>query len=199
MTNLEFLTEWKIWSHPYSFSILICSPLLCWVGFDVWWEPGEISASAQSCWFFSDYQSKEKCHAKEMTGDYWANDLICSEAEIWTLHQWQHQRDHRSERLPGFTWHRRRLGGTGIQGPAPQGIFLALLIKWPTEDGEQPQPGVFSYSLKLSSVLWHLRRAAVSLPFIPILPKPILIPAAQWWLHYQQTGTTHCKSERMQF
>lgn len=32
--------------------------------------------------FFPDYQSKEKCHAKEMTGDHWTDDLISSEPEI---------------------------------------------------------------------------------------------------------------------
>lgn len=66
---------------------------------------------------------------------------------------------------------REEIGRDRDPEPAPQGVFLALLIKWPEEDDEQPQPGVVSYSLKLSSILWHLGRAAVSLPILP-LPNP---------------------------
>lgn len=124
MTNLEFLTEWKIWSHPYSFSSLICSPLLCWVRLNVRREPGEISASAQSCWFFPDYQSKEKCHTKEMTGDPWTDDLISSEPEIWTLHQWHHhweitdQRRSRASLGTGGDWE-----GQGSRASSTRSIF----------------------------------------------------------------------------
>lgn len=178
---MENLVSSLLSSHPDLFSLALLGRMRCLVRF----QP------LQSCWSCSDYQSKEKCHAKEMTGDYWT-DLISSEPETWTLHQWhQHCKitDQRRSRASLGT------GGDGEgqdPSPAPQGISSALLSKWPEEEKEQPQPGVVSYSLELSSILWHLSSSVTAV-------LPILIPAAQWWLHYQQTDITHCKSERKQF
>lgn len=188
---MENLVSFLLFSHPDLSSLTLLGRIKRTMR--AWWD---FSLCTELLIFFN-YQRKENCHVKETIVDYWSDDLISSEAEIWSLHQWHQHCEITDQTLPSFTWHGRRLGGTGIQSPAPPGIFLALLIRWPAEDWAAtawsrfllPQAQPNPVALEKSS----------SVTAIPILPKPILIPAAQGWLHYQQTDITHCKSERKPF
>lgn len=103
---MENLVSSLLFSHADLLSLALLGRMRCLVRF----QP------LQSCWSCSDYQSKEKCHAKEMTGDYWT-DLISSEPETWTLHQWHQHCKITDQRC---SWASLGTGGDGEgQDPEP--------------------------------------------------------------------------------
>lgn len=187
MTNMEFLTEWKIWSHPYSFSSLIFSPSLCWVGLYVWWEPGEdFSLCTELLIFFRlSKQGEMSC---------WRNDWRLQ--NWWFNFQWardlkQHHWEIRD--APGCHLAQEEIGRDRDPEPSStRSIFSSAdLMAWggrwaATAWGNFPLP-------------WAQLGAVALGKSSSVTATATLIPAAQRWLRYQHTHITHCTSERRPF